>query len=198
MEFLQLPCGRYQFYRFTVRAIQVLPARHLECISVFNCLTIFIVEQNSHIPTVEEWSGIMAYDCAAVSADAEEAFLTLNVNLRDGTRFHPEAAAGFRVMELMRAYGLPIKAECGGACVCATCHVRVPVASSPQARGTLSSSGGRVWLERFIPAGAGNTFEAPPPPPPPPVHPRRRGEHNQRPSSPKPDRGSSPQARGTR
>jgi ferredoxin, 2Fe-2S len=63
-----------------------------------------------------------------LSADAEPEFLTLHVSLVDGTRFHPEAASGFRVMELMRAYGLPIKAECGGACVCATCHVRVPAA----------------------------------------------------------------------
>lgn len=62
------------------------------------------------------------------SAAAVPEFMRLNVNLTDGTRFHPEAAAGFRVMELMRAYGLPIKAECGGAGVCATCHVRVPSA----------------------------------------------------------------------
>jgi ferredoxin, 2Fe-2S len=59
-----------------------------------------------------------------LSADAP--FLQLNVRLTDGSHFKPEAAAGFRVMELIRAYGLPIKAECGGAGVCATCHVRIP------------------------------------------------------------------------
>ncbi len=59
------------------------------------------------------------------SADADEPFLTLNVRLADGSHFKPEAAAGFRIMELIRAYGLPIKAECGGAGVCATCHVRI-------------------------------------------------------------------------
>jgi ferredoxin, 2Fe-2S len=36
-----------------------------------------------------------------------------------------EAVPGWRVMEIIREHGLPIKAECGGACACATCHVYV-------------------------------------------------------------------------
>jgi 2Fe-2S ferredoxin len=32
------------------------------------------------------------------------------------------------LVELMRAHGLPVKAECGGAGACATCHVHVPAA----------------------------------------------------------------------
>jgi ferredoxin, 2Fe-2S len=59
------------------------------------------------------------------TADADT-FLHLNVVLPDGTHYRPEAAEGFRVMELIRAFGIGIKAECGGAGVCATCHVRVP------------------------------------------------------------------------
>jgi ferredoxin, 2Fe-2S len=35
------------------------------------------------------------------------------------------ALSGWRVMEIIRDNGLPIKAECGGALLCATCHVYV-------------------------------------------------------------------------
>ena len=44
---------------------------------------------------------------------------------QDGNRHELEAIEGWQVMEIIRDYGLPIKAECGGACCCATCHVYV-------------------------------------------------------------------------
>ncbi len=62
----------------------------------------------------------------ADAAATEGEFLRLVVRLTDGSTFEPEAAPGFRIMELIRAYGIPIKAECGGSGVCATCHVRIP------------------------------------------------------------------------
>lgn len=46
----------------------------------------------------------------------------------EGQEHALEAVAGWRVMEIIRDYGLPIKAECGGACACATCHVYVDAA----------------------------------------------------------------------
>lgn len=73
----------------------------------------------------------MPHDGTCLKANAtlaDERLLSLSVRLADGAHFTPEAAPGFRVMELIRAYGLPIKAECGGAGVCATCHVRIPEA----------------------------------------------------------------------
>ncbi len=43
----------------------------------------------------------------------------------DGVTHELEGIEGWRVMEIIRDYGLPIKADCGGACCCATCHVYV-------------------------------------------------------------------------
>lgn len=44
---------------------------------------------------------------------------------RDGVTHTLPAIEGWRVMEIIRDNGLPIKAECGGALECATCHVYV-------------------------------------------------------------------------
>jgi 2Fe-2S ferredoxin len=50
---------------------------------------------------------------------------TLIVIDRAGARHELAGLDGWRVMEIIRDHGLPIKAECGGACACATCHVYV-------------------------------------------------------------------------
>jgi 2Fe-2S ferredoxin len=51
--------------------------------------------------------------------------MTIRVVDRQGEEHVLEALEGWRVMEIIRDWGLPIKAECGGACACATCHVYV-------------------------------------------------------------------------
>ncbi len=51
--------------------------------------------------------------------------LYLKVTDQEGGAHTLEAIEGWRVMEVIRDHGLPIKAECGGACACATCHVYV-------------------------------------------------------------------------
>lgn len=43
----------------------------------------------------------------------------------EGKEHELEALEGWRVMEIIRDYGLPLKAECGGCLACATCHVYV-------------------------------------------------------------------------
>lgn len=49
----------------------------------------------------------------------------LLVTDREGREHRLEAIEGWRVMEVIRDWGMPIKAECGGACSCATCHIYV-------------------------------------------------------------------------
>jgi len=44
---------------------------------------------------------------------------------RIGKEHIVEGRDGWSVMEILRDAGLPIAAECGGACACATCHVYV-------------------------------------------------------------------------
>lgn len=44
---------------------------------------------------------------------------------REENEHELEALEGWRVMEIIKDYGLDLKAECGGACSCATCHVYV-------------------------------------------------------------------------
>lgn len=51
--------------------------------------------------------------------------LKIHVTNIDGTESIVDALEGWQVMEILRDYGFPIKAECGGACCCATCHVYV-------------------------------------------------------------------------
>jgi Ferredoxin len=44
---------------------------------------------------------------------------------RDGKEIEIEGREGWTIMEMLREAGLPVTAECGGACACATCHVYV-------------------------------------------------------------------------
>ncbi len=47
------------------------------------------------------------------------------VALPDGSTREVPVRPGATVMESLRIAGLPIRAECGGAMACATCHVHV-------------------------------------------------------------------------
>ena len=51
--------------------------------------------------------------------------MQIHVTDQHGIRHTLDAVEGWRVMEIIREHGLDIKAECGGACACATCHVYV-------------------------------------------------------------------------
>lgn len=69
---------------------------------------------------------------------------TVHVNITDfeGKTHTLDGLEGWRLMEVIRDYGLPIKAECGGACACATCHVYV----APE------------WFDKLPPANSEETM----------------------------------------
>ena len=58
-------------------------------------------------------------------ADEIEPALTILVTDRNGAEHRLPAEEGWRAMGVIRDWGLNIKAECGGAAACATCHVHV-------------------------------------------------------------------------
>lgn len=60
----------------------------------------------------------------ALSA-AKGTAMHIHVTDLEGREHKLAAEPGWRVMEIIRDWGVPIKAECGGACQCATCHVFV-------------------------------------------------------------------------
>lgn len=51
--------------------------------------------------------------------------LSVKVTDREGADHTLVGLEDWRLMEVIRDNELPIKAECGGACSCATCHVYV-------------------------------------------------------------------------
>jgi 2Fe-2S ferredoxin len=51
--------------------------------------------------------------------------MKLIVKQADGTTTDVPARLNWTVMELIKDAGLPMRAECGGSCACATCHVYV-------------------------------------------------------------------------
>ena len=77
-------------------------------------------------------------------------------------------------------------------------QIRTQLGSSPQVRGTLQARITYRIANRFIPAGAGNTAQAPAAWSRHPVHPRRCGEHMHGLLFISHTVGSSPQVRGTR
>ena len=64
--------------------------------------------------------------------------IIIHVTDPEGVTHDLEGIEGWRLMEVIRDSGLPIRAECGGACACATCHVYVDEA----------------WLKKLVPPSA--------------------------------------------
>jgi 2Fe-2S ferredoxin len=75
---------------------------------------------------------------SAAPPDTIDAAFRIVVVDRHGIEHALAAEENWRAMEVIRDWGLDLKAECGGACACATCHVYVD----------------REWAERLAPPSA--------------------------------------------
>ncbi len=51
--------------------------------------------------------------------------MQLMITLPNGEQQTIEARSEWTLMEAMRDAGLPVLAQCGGGCACATCHVHI-------------------------------------------------------------------------
>jgi len=56
---------------------------------------------------------------------SNDGIIRIHVTDQDGHEHTLDAIEGWQLMEIIRDHGLPIKAECGGSCCCATCHVYI-------------------------------------------------------------------------
>ncbi|MFL5217451.1 MAG: 2Fe-2S iron-sulfur cluster-binding protein [Microvirga sp.] len=90
--------------------------------------------QKSRYSNASEGSGIASSPSQAI--DSAEPRRVIHVVDHTGERHTIEALEGWRVMEIIRDWKLPMEGICGGACECATCHVFV----------------GEAWLARLPPA----------------------------------------------
>ncbi len=111
-------------------------------------------------------------------------------------RFIP-ARAGNTRDELRCSRACSVHPRAGGEHLKKSNAANLEIGSSPRGRGTLLVLGRRTWRYRFIPARAGNTFEAGGMSAVTTVHPRAGGEHNLGDSAALPVAGSSPRGRGT-
>src|SRR3954452_25290197 len=97
--------------------------------------------QKSRYSNASEGSGIASSPSQAIdSAESRRVILVVD---HTGDRHTIEALEGWRVMEIIRDWKLPMEGICGGACECATCHVFV----------------GEAWLGRVAPAVHGEEGE---------------------------------------
>lgn len=55
----------------------------------------------------------------------KQTMVSLRVHTMNGSELTVSAEKGRRLMEVIRDNNGPIRAECGGVCACATCHVYV-------------------------------------------------------------------------
>jgi len=116
---------------------------------------------------------------------------------KDGERFIP-AGAGNTQLQHQRAGKRSVHPRGRGEHRDPMVYGCTLIGSSPRARGTRFARPLASGCHRFIPAGAGNTLFGERPAMRRPVHPRGRGEHDQRIDLNHRLIGSSPRARGTR